>query len=457
MHAILAMAIKDARVLARDRAGVFFTIFFPVIFAAVFGLVYSGMGGRRADVRIVAVDNAGTPESIALLRRLDDSEVLAVEVAESLDVARDLVRRGRRSAYVVVPEGYADMSGVLLTGRTPEIELGIDPSRTHERAMIEGLLSQAAFEQLGASMRDPDRMRSLVAAARERLRSAEGFSPMDRLGAEAMLTRIEELAGTIEELEGDGDGADPAPSPDASDDPSEPSANIPAASENVPDPAPAFSPVNIGVTEVVGEQASDWHASAFSVTFAQGVVWGLIGCAATFSMSIVTERAGGTLIRLRAAPLAPLHVLAGKGVACVATTLLVCVLLIVLGKAAFGLRVQQPLMLAAALLCAAIAFVGIMMVLAVVGKTPRAAGPIGYAVLLTMAIMGGGMMPHFMMPAWMQRVGMVSPVKWTVVAVENAVFRGATWGEQAVPLAVLVGIGVAGTALGSWVFARIRD
>ncbi|MCA9287461.1 MAG: ABC transporter permease, partial [Phycisphaerales bacterium] len=251
MHAIPALALKDARVLARDRAALFFTICFPVLFAAVFGLVYSGMGGQRADVRIVAVDSAGTPESIALIRRLDDSDVLAVDAAVSLEVARDLVRRGRRSAYIALPEGYGDMSGVLLTGRSPEIELGIDPSRTHERAMIEGLLSQAAFEQLGASMRDPDRMRALVGAARQRLRADEGFSPMDRLGAEAMLTRLEELAGTIEQLESDGDNADPAPSPGATANPnapSEPSPNTPAVSESVPDPAPAFSPVSIAVT-----------------------------------------------------------------------------------------------------------------------------------------------------------------------------------------------------------------
>ena len=121
------------------------------------------------------------------------------------------------------------------------------------------------------------------------------------------------------------------------------------------------------------------------------------------------------------------------------------------------MRIGQPVMLAAALGAAAVAFVGIMMVLAVAGRTPRAAGPLGYAILLTMAILGGGMMPHFMMPGWMQRVGMVSPVKWTVVAVENAVFRGATWGEQAVPLAVLLGIGVAGMVVGGAVFARSAE
>jgi hypothetical protein len=35
----------------------------------------------------------------------------------------------------------------------------------------------------------------------------------------------------------------------------------------------------------------------------QGVIWGLIGCAMSFGISLVTERTHGTLVRLRMAPL----------------------------------------------------------------------------------------------------------------------------------------------------------
>lgn len=429
MRAIIALAAKDLRLLGRDRAAVFFTVAFPVLFAAVFGMIYSGMGGPRSAVRIVVVDVSPGPASEAIITRLRSHAVFEISSAQSREEARELVRRGRRAAYVVIPEDVARLGPLMVTGGSATIELGIDPSRTHERAMIEGLVSQAAFEQVSASFQEADSIRAMAAESRRALARSSAVDLPRRAALGSVLGELDRLADAL-------DAADPG--------------EVGSAGRTT---AP---PIRVATEEVTGRQAPDWHASAFSITFAQGVVWALIGCAASFSMSLVIERSGGTLLRLRAAPLPALHVLAGKAMACIAATLVATAILIGMGIVAFGLRIGNPPMLAAAILASSIAFVGIMMVLAVLGRTPRAAGPLGYAILLSMAILGGGMMPHFMMPAWMQSIGRVSPVKWTVVAVENAVFRGATWGEQALPLGVLLAIGAAGIGIGAWCFARWR-
>lgn len=440
MHPTLAIAAKDILLLSRDRPAMFFTVLFPVVFAAVFGMIYSGMGGETSAVRVAVVDRARSTASLAVIDRLDGQETLELIPAADADEARDLVRRGRRSACLVIPEDFADLPGRLLTGEPATLELGIDPARTQERAMIEGLVAQAAFEQLAGSFQDGPSLRAFAASARQTLEDRPELNLFHRSAATTLLLDLDRLANQLDASAAEA-GAGAAP-------------GGPVAAE--PGAPAGFSPIEIQTTQITG-RTSDWHASAFSITFAQGVVWALIGCAAAFSMSLVIERSGGTLLRLRAAPLSALHVVAGKGVACVATILVATTLLVILGMGVFGLRIGNPLMLAAAVLSAALAFVGIMMVLAVLGKSPRAAGPLGYAILLTMAILGGGMMPHFMMPSWMQRVGMVSPVKWTVVAVENAVFRGASWGEQSVPLLVLLGIAAAGIAIGAVLFSRARE
>lgn len=431
MRSLLAIACKDLRLLRRDRAAVFFTIVFPVVFAAIFGLIYSGMGGTPSALHVSVVDHADSPASRALIARIHANAALDVVRAESEDEARDLVRRGQRAACLIIPASFANPASTLLSGTPATLELGIDPSRTQERAMIEGLVAQAAFEQLTAGFRDAGSLRDFTADARRQLSDDQRLTFLHRAAAATLLDDLDRLADQME-------------------------AAGPGATSDHTGSAPAFSPITITTHEITGER-HDWHASAFSVTFAQGVVWALIGCAASFSMSLVIERAGGTLLRLRAAPLSAMHVIAGKGLACIGTTLAATVLLLVLGMAVFGLRIGNPPMLAAALLASSIAFVGVMMVLASVGRTPRAAGPLGYAILLTMAILGGGMMPRFMMPAWMQSVGVISPVTWTVISVENAVFRGATWGEQAAPLAVLLLIGASGTAVGAWLFSRSAD
>jgi ABC-2 type transport system permease protein len=60
------------------------------------------------------------------------------------------------------------------------------------------------------------------------------------------------------------------------------------------------------------------------------------------------------------------------------------------------------------------------------------------------------MVPLFAMPAWMQAAGTVSPVKWSILALEGAIWRGFTPAELAVPCAVLLAVGVAGFLLGAW-------
>jgi ABC-2 type transport system permease protein len=62
------------------------------------------------------------------------------------------------------------------------------------------------------------------------------------------------------------------------------------------------------------------------------------------------------------------------------------------------------------------------------------------------------MIPLFVMPSWMQTVSNASPVKWGILALEGATWRGFSASEMALPVGVLLGVGVAGFALGVRLF-----
>ena len=70
----------------------------------------------------------------------------------------------------------------------------------------------------------------------------------------------------------------------------------------------------------------------------KSIVWkyGLISGAIIFAVSLVLERERGTLLRLRAAPLNPVQLLGGKGLACFLTCVAMMALLLVLARVAFG-------------------------------------------------------------------------------------------------------------------------
>jgi ABC-2 type transport system permease protein len=193
-------------------------------------------------------------------------------------------------------------------------------------------------------------------------------------------------------------------------------------------------------------------SSAFDFTFPQGILWGVIGSALGFALSLVTERTRGTLMRLETSPLSRLDVLAGKALACFVAIAAVESILLAIGVSFFGIRPASWAMLAAAALAVAVCFVGMMMTVAVLGRTEQSAGGLGWAIMMPLAMFGGGMIPLFVMPSWMQTVSNVSPVKWGILALEGATWRGFSASEMALPISVLLGVGVVGFALGVRLF-----
>ncbi len=212
----------------------------------------------------------------------------------------------------------------------------------------------------------------------------------------------------------------------------------------------AWTPVEIVKTEVAPQR--EGPRSAYDVTFPQGVLWGMIGCAFGFALSLVIERTRGTLTRLQMSPLSRTHVLAGKAFACFAALLIVQFLLFGVARFGFGVRPGSLPLLVLACVSLGVAFVGIMMVISVLGTTEQTVGGLAWAILLPMSMLGGGMIPLFAMPGWMQGVSNYSPVKWGILALEGAIWRGFTLADMLVPCGILVAVGVVGFTVGARVF-----
>ena len=83
-------------------------------------------------------------------------------------------------------------------------------------------------------------------------------------------------------------------------------------------------------------------------------------------------------------------------------------------------------------------------------------GRIGWAVMLVMAMFGGGMIPIVFMPRRMVSLGSLSPVKWAILAFEGAIWRGFTPSEMMMPIVILIGTGLIAFFLGAVVFRRME-
>jgi ABC-2 type transport system permease protein len=90
----------------------------------------------------------------------------------------------------------------------------------------------------------------------------------------------------------------------------------------------------------------------------------------------------------------------------------------------------------------------------VIGRTEQAVGGAGWAIFLVMAMTGGAMVPLFVMPPWLRSIGSISPIKWSVLAFEGAIWRGFGMAEMALPLIILVAVGVVLFSIGVMILIK---
>lgn len=415
MRPILALALKDLRLLLRNRGHLFFSFAWPLIIALFFGMVFGG-GGKGGTVPVAVVDEDASPASAALLQRLREAEGLEIQ-SHPRGEAERLVRQGKLPAAVVIPKGYGEASDRLFHGEPRRLELAVDPARKAEAAMLEGVLTGAAMQSFQELFTRPDRSRTMVDKALADLRASGGYS--GREDDERFLGELQRYLDRAPPAETGGAGK-------------------------------GWKPLQIDKHALQAEVTRP--RSAFEFTFPQGILWGIIGASLGFALSLVTERSRGTLTRLQMAPLERWHVLAGKALGCFTAITLVEGVLLAVGALFFNVRPTSWGLLAMAGLSIASCFVGLMMVVAVIGRTEQSASGLGWAIMMPLALFGGGMMPLFAMPQWMQGVGMLSPVKWSILALEGALWRGLGPAEMVLPCGVLVAVGVVGFVAGARLF-----
>ena len=427
MAEIWALACKDLKLLVRDKAGLFFTFFFPVLYAIFFGVIFGGMSsGGGGQTRIIVVDQDNSDASREFVASLDEDSRLAVEPMADRALAEASVRKGNRTAFLVVPEGFGSAS--LFKGEPMKLTIGVDPSRAASGGLVQGLITAKAYERLQSSFMNTDSARDMARDAMADIAQADDLDPIQKGILNTFLGSLDTFLEQAPEAGITGDDGDTGESGGG-----------------------AFNPIEIESVELLADDSGK-PKSPYAITFPQGIIWGIMGCASSFGISLVTERNRGTLTRLRTAPLGRSRVLLGKGLACFLTTLGVATVLLTLAVLAFGVRPGSVALLAAAVISVAVCFVGIMMLLSTIGRTEAAAGGIGWAVMIVFAMFGGGMLPLAFMPPWMAPLGNFSPVKWSILAMEGAIWRGFTPADMLVPCAILLAIGIVGFAIGSRLF-----
>lgn len=152
MSRIWAIAVKDLRLIARDRSGLFFLLFFPIIFSVFFGSMYGGDDGRSIPMAVHDADQ--TEVSKNYRQTLTDDP--AMEVLDlTLEEAQEAVRSGSIAGLIEIPKGFGLQLQMMGRVPPPVLKLVVDPTRRAEIAMLEGVLIRDALQSLGSQQVAP--------------------------------------------------------------------------------------------------------------------------------------------------------------------------------------------------------------------------------------------------------------------------------------------------------------
>lgn len=354
MRVLATLALKDLRVLMRDRMALFWALGFPVLFALFFGSIMKAgaeLDAPDVQVALVVPSSGAAPDHLVQLERALREAGLKVKPL-SRAAAERAVQLGEAALLFDVPAPDSFQS----------LQIAIDPARRSEASYASAVL------------------RAVLSTA--------------------------------------------------------------LAKEPI-----ALPPFETRVIERAGRSAS----SGFVLVFPAMIVWGLLGCAAAFSVALVSERTSGTLLRLYAAPVSRVGLIAGKALACALACATSIAVLSAVGVLGLSVPIEDVLKYVAAALAAIACFVGITQALSVLGQSEQAVAGAGWSTLIVLAMCGGAMVPEVLMPDWLVALSAWSPVRWAIVALEGAMWRGLSWAELTQPLLALVLLGGACFALGAGV------
>ena len=154
MAKLVALALKDLRVLTADKGNVFWVFGFPLLFALLFGAVYAGVGKGPSGMKLAVVDEDNSEFSQLYVKHLESEEALKVTRVER-EQALTQVRKGWIAAAVVIRPGFGDGFSGFFDANDPKLQIASDPGQKMQGRLPGGSAGQGPVRGHGPAVPRP--------------------------------------------------------------------------------------------------------------------------------------------------------------------------------------------------------------------------------------------------------------------------------------------------------------
>ena len=100
--------LANLKILTRDRQLLFWSMMFPLMFTFIFGFFF-GKGSTTTGT-IALVEKSNTPVVQTFEKALDDSKIFKIQKEDDLNNAKNLLKKGKVGAIILIPENFGQNS-----------------------------------------------------------------------------------------------------------------------------------------------------------------------------------------------------------------------------------------------------------------------------------------------------------------------------------------------------------
>ena len=362
-----SIALKDLRLLFRDRSAMIFLFGFPLIFTGVFGSVYGGGSkGKPSPIKILYCNQDAGVHGAELLKTMQEMG-LTVEAAQSPAILQEKIKKGAEAIGLALSPNYSQEIETSIHQRIDGVENPVQTKLT--------LLTDPAQEQVA------DMAKGAINGAVQRSTA--------RLYREYQLAKVPAEFREFAEKSATKGSETPAVTLDTQ------------TTEAKKRPS-------------VGDLMIPGYAVYFVFMMANGV-----------AATLLQERQDGTLRRMMSAPITRNQILFGKMLARGFIGLIQTALLFGIGKFTLHLSLELadlPGVTIVALINI-FAATGLGMLIATLGKTMEQIQGMTTMAMLTMGFLSGTLIPKQFLPEAIQKISYITPHAWTLNAYQDLILR----------------------------------
>jgi ABC-2 type transport system permease protein len=390
--------------LRRDRAALMLSFIVPIVFFSIFAGIFGAQKSKTPKTTVAIADLDRSDSSRRLTEALKRELALDVVTAPKKSTtpfdatsAEAYVRAGDAPVALVIPKGFGTTKIQFGGGSNgPAFRLLADSADPIADQVVGGLLQKNMIMSMPEMMMD--------AGVTEVDRWSGGLTAQQKASIDQNMKSYRTFSAT------------PAPTRSAD------------------------SVIKIEKSDVIGQNKSNVVAALYAAGI--GVMF-LLFTASNAGGALLEENESGTLDRILTTRLTLTQLLLGK-LAYLWTLgfVQICVMFI-WGALVFRLQLAQHiggfLIMALTTSLATSAF-GLL--LASICRTRAQLGAMSTLVVLSLSAIGGSMFPRFLMPAGLQKAGLVLFNSWALEGFTNVFWRELPLSSLALPAAVLVGWGI---------------